>query len=292
MISYLDIQNASGSAVRFHATASRKLTNAEGLPGVLGFQGARDATYSRPSYHGNVTRSRWQQAGLVSLEGFIYASSPDAALAEYDTLAAPLYDALDTPRLMLWQRGTDGTGVQLQAYVRLTGDEVSVAQEAAGKLLRYQAHLRLDDPRGYSQTLTTATGGTVASSGGGFTFARTLPATFNPGTGGTVAVNNTGTRPTPPILRVYGYLVNPRILLIGTTKQIALVGVVGAGDYLEIDVANRTVKLNGVSPAQGYVDASTTSWFELPRGASTLQLLAGANDTISRADVLYRAAYL
>lgn len=289
MISYLDMQDADGDAVRFHQEAGRAVTNVPGLPGVLGAAGPRDSVTNRPSGHGAITRSRWQKPGLVSLEGYVIGSTPDLALSEYDALMVPLYDSIDTPRLLTWQRGTAGTGVELQALARLV-DDVSVSQDAGGRVLRYQAHLRLDDPRGYTQALVTATGGTLAL-GGGATFARTIPVTFDPSAGGTVAVNNTGTRPTPPVLRVYGYCTSPQIVLIDADARIALTGAVAPGDYLEIDVQARTVRLNGTSPAQGMVNSADTTWFDLPRGTSTIQLLAGANDAVARCDVLYRPAY-
>lgn len=295
MIGYLDLEDADGNAVRFHPTDKRRLSNAAGLPGVLGAPGARDATYNRPAYHGSVTRSRWQKAGLVTLEGVIVADSADDAIAEYDALIAPLFDALDTGRLMTWQRGTDGDGVELQAVARLTGDDISVTSDAGGRILRYQAHLRLDDPRGYTQALTTATGGTLNSVGGDLFTGGDLFATsgdlFNQSAGATAAVNNTGTRPTPPMFRVYGYATSAQVLLVGTDQRIALTGTIAPGDFVEIDVAERTLKLNGTSPAQYLIDAATTTWFELPRGTSTVRLLAGSNDSVTRVDVLFRPAY-
>jgi hypothetical protein len=40
-----------------------------------------------------------------------------------------------------------------------------------------------------------------------------------------------------------------------------------------------------------FLDAANTTWFELPKGTSTVQLLAGSFDTSARVSVLYRAAY-
>lgn len=291
MITYLDVQNAAGLPVRFHGdgTPNRLITGAAGLPGVLGFAGPRDSVTNRPSGQGAITRSRWQKAGLVTIEGYVRGATPDAALAQYDVITVPLIDSIDVPALLTWQRGTDGTGVQLQALAQLT-DDVNVTEDAAGRVLRYQAHLRLDDPRGYTQALQTAVGGTIATAGGGV-IPRIYSRTYDPATGGTVAVNNTGTRPTPPIFHVYGYCTSPQIVLVGAGVRIALTGTVAPGDYIEVDVANRTVKLNGTGSAQGMVDSASTTWFDLPRGTSTLQLLAGANDSIARVDALYRPAY-
>lgn len=288
LLGYLNLVDADGNDVPFIA-ANRLVTNVQGLPG-LGFAGARDATYQRPSYHGNVTRSRWMNAAVVTIEGLVRGATPEAVQGELDALKIPLLDAIDASGLLTWQRGDSGTGLELQASARLTGDAIDVSVDGGGHILRYQAHLRLDDPRGYTQALTTAVGGTIATSGGD-KFGDTFPDTFDPATGGTVALNNTGTRPTPPILRIYGYATSPQVLLVGTSDRIALSGTIAAGDFVEIDVAARTLRLNGTSSAQFLIDAANTTWFEIPRGASTLQLLAGSNDAVTRCDALYRPAY-
>jgi hypothetical protein len=38
-----------------------------------------------------------------------------------------------------------------------------------------------------------------------------------------------------------------------------------------------------------FLDAANTTWFELPKGTSTVQMLAGSFDTSARVSVLYRA---
>jgi phage-related protein len=93
------------------------------------------------------------------------------------------------------------------------------------------------------------------------------------------------------VFRVYGMAVNPQILLTGTDYRIALTGTISAGDYLEVDVQNRSITVNGTTPALNFLDAANTTWFELPKGTSTVQMLAGAFDTSAKVSVLYRAAY-
>jgi hypothetical protein len=291
LITYLTLDDTSGAPVTFHGADApwRALTGAPGLPGVFGFASPRDSTYAAPGRHGAVTRNRYQQAALITLEGFVRGSTPDEAIAQWDALAAALFGALDTPRLLRWQRGTSGTGEELQALVRCIGGPTP-KDDGAGRVLRYQVSVRADDPRGYLQHLSTTVGGSLTA-GGGATMPRTFPVTFDQGVGGTGAVNNSGTRPTPPVFRVYGLAINPQILLVGTTQRIALTGTVAAGDYLEVDVANRTVKLNGTSPAQGMVDSANTSWFDLPVGTSTIRMLASSNDAAAHVEIDYRSAF-
>jgi hypothetical protein len=79
----------------------------------------------------------------------------------------------------------------------------------------------------------------------------------------------------------------PRTLPI----RIALTGTVGAGNYLEVDVQNRTLLMNGTTAALNFLDAANTTWFELPKGTSTVQLIAGSFDTAAKVAVIYRSAY-
>jgi hypothetical protein len=59
-----------------------------------------------------------------------------------------------------------------------------------------------------------------------------------------------------------------------------------------VDVARRTLLLDGVTRVHSLLDNEATTWWELPPGAQTVQLLAPNFDGSARVDVIYRAAYL
>jgi hypothetical protein len=103
-------------------------------------------------------------------------------------------------------------------------------------------------------------------------------------------VENLGNRPTPPVFRVYGMAVNPQILLLGTDYRIALTGPsrrgLSRGRRAEpVDHRQRD------HPGLNFLDAANTTWFELPKGTSTVQMLAGDVRHVSARQVLYRSAY-
>lgn len=216
----------------------------------------------------------WSQAGQA------------AAWAEWDTIAAPMIQTLDVaPALLKWTRSD---GVALQRLVRLADGVDPPIQEGAA-MLEYQAQFFAEDPKALSQTLTTVTGPGL-SSGGGFIAPFIAPFTADAGAGGSAAVVNLGNRPTSPVFRVYGYAINPVIALAGG-QAITLDGTIAPGDYVELDAQTRTLTLNGTSPASDLLNSAETRWFELPSGASTIQLTAGAFDATTRCDVLFRSAY-
>lgn len=287
MITYLDLNDSGGNAVRFHGDGVpyRRVVNLEGLPGVNGFSAPRVSSYPAPGRHGSITRTRFQSQGLVTVSGIVNGESQAQLVGQMDELRAVLMDALDTSRLLTWERAD---GVELQAEARLAS---ALQDEKIGPAIqRFNVSLSLDDPRGFTQALSSSVGGGLTGSGGD-TFADIFPDTFDATAGGTAAVDNTGTRPTPAVFRLYGMAEDPQIVLVETGERIVLSGTINAGDYLQIDVAARTVKLNGTSSAQGMVSSANTTWFELPRGTSTLRTLALSNDAGAHLEVDYRAAF-
>lgn len=288
MISSLTLTDGAGTEVAFMVRPALRVSNVIGLPG-LGFAGPRDSVTSRPSYHGSVTRSRWVQAGLVTVEGIVVGADAGSVRRALDTLKRALYDAVAAPRRLAW---VYEDGLALQARARLV-EGVDVAQEALGRILRYQAHFRLDDPRGYSQTQQIVSGSALSASTGGKLYGFDYPFNYNADDDpGAAVVENAGTIPTPATFRVYGACTAPTIRLMTTGEQVRLTGDVGPSDYLEIDVRDRTVKLNGTTPRQGHVDSASTTWFEIPPGQHVVTLLSNTFDTFAHIDVYTRDAYL
>ena len=288
-VGYMDLTDAVGDRVGFHWLEDRRLTNVQGLPG-LGMPGARAAIRARPSYHGATNRSRWQKDRLITLEGYCKGENAAAAQDQLDTIVAPLWDAINTDRILRWRRG--GTGIDLQCTVRFAPDDLSVSQEINGRLLRYQAHLHAPDPRAYLQTQSSEVGDALSASAGGKIYPYDYPRMYVASSGGQASLNNTGMVSTPLVIRVYGYCTAPTVRLLSTGEQIVLAGEVSAGDYVEIDVFARTVTLNSVTLRNKLIDFSATTWFELPHGSQSIQLLSSNFDTNAHVEALWRPAYV
>lgn len=285
MISSITLDDSSGAAVTLHETNKRAVRYVSGFAGVGSL---RDSRRVRPSAHGGIDETRYEDGRLMVVQGAVWSQVSQAdAWAEWTAISGPMLQTLDVaPALIKWTRSDS---VALQRLVRLADAFDPPIQEGAA-LLEYQAQFYAEDPRAYSQTLTTRTGPGL-SSGNGDVFADVFADTFDAGAGGAVAVSNAGNRPTSCVLRLYGYLINPVITLVGAGKAITVSGVIAPGDYLELDTQTRTATLNGTSPAQSYIAPAGTTWFDLPAGSSTVQLTAGTFDTSARCDVLFRSAY-
>lgn len=292
MLSALSIDDQTGAAVTLHETSARSVLSVDGLVGIAP---VRRSVRQRPTGHGAIDESRYLDEALTEVVGDVYAATQELTYAELRTVLAPMLATLDgNAALLKWTEGA--TGLALQRLVKLASAVQPTLSEAA-PLLRYQAVFAAQDPRAYSQTLTTATGAALSSAGGGDTFPDTFTATagdtFDTSGGGTASFTNAGNRPTPPVLRIYGQVTNPQVVH-PDGRRIALIGDVAASDYLEIDVQARTINLvqGAVTTSRlDLLDAAATRWFELAPGTTVLQLVGSPFSGTARLDVLGRSAY-
>lgn len=287
---YITLDDQNGLPVALHQTATRRAQRASGL---VGLPPVRTDVRVRPARHGSIDRSQWTDAQLVTIEGIVTATVPggEDALEQLHELATPLLDTLEQGAALLkWQEGSSGR--ELQRSVKLAAFE-SPQVDAQTPLIPWQVQLLAEDPRAYSQTLSTVTSAPMGDDGGGATFPLTFPVTFNAAGGGIASFDNEGNRSTPPVFRLFGGLTDPRVRLMPDGPEIVVDGTINAGDWLTIDVANRSVVLNDDPNIRRLhlIDFAESTWFDLPRGEGTVRLLATTADADAEMTVEYRSAY-
>jgi hypothetical protein len=272
-------------------TGSCELVEAHGLIGVASI---RDSRRVLPQQHGGIDESKFEDGRLTALVLEVAGSGADLdaaqvnAFANFRTVTKPAFQTLKYgASLLKWTEGA--TGNRLQRRVKLADTIDPPINDIAARLL-FQLQLYAEDPRAYDQVASTASS-TISGGGGGLSTPIVLPITLSPSAGGTLAVNNAGTRETPPVFRIYGQCTDPVILLVNTGERITLTGTINLGDYVEIDTQARTLTLNGVTSVGGMLSPSNTRWFQIPEGSSTLRLLAASYDTSASLYVAYRSAY-
>lgn len=290
MLSAVTLDDNTGAAVTLHQDApngKRWLTSATGLRGI---QSLRDSKRVAPQRHGAINETRYEDGRNITLVGEIMSTiSIEDAFNEFALVATPMMQTLDSGAALLkWTEGA--TGNALQRLVKLDGDLEPPFQEAQA-ILSYQAQFFSEDPRAYSQTLQTITSSLLSLSGGGHTFPCTYPRTYASSGGGTVSFTNAGNRSTPPKFQIFGSCVNPQIVLVGTGLKLSFIGTINAGDFLEIDAAKRSVRLNGTTNRFNLYDGANSTWFDLPSATSNLQLVAGTFDSNALLKVIGRSAY-
>lgn len=294
MLSTVTLDDKDGNSVVLHSddeTSKRNLTSALGLRGL---QNLRTSQRVRAQAHGSINETRFESGREITLVGEIASQvSIEDAFSEFTAISEAMVQTLDYgPALLKWTEGA--TGNALQMLVTVDGDLDPTIQEGQA-LLDYQALLFAEDPRAYSQDETTETGITLSTSGGGHIFNTTYPRTYASSGGGTVSWTNDGNRDTPPIFHIVGQCVNPQIVLVGAGQRLVFNGTVDAGSYLEVDVAHRTVKLNGTTNRLNFYDSANSTWFNLPGGdggvTSNLQLIASSFDSNALLTVIGRSAW-
>lgn len=287
MISSITLSTAAGGTVTLHSTAPGAKTVATRVEGFQGVAPVRSVVTDRAQADGAFVRSRYTTSRTLTVECEIVDSTVEAAMDVFDTIAGAIHNSVNNDRTLRWRRDTSGQ--QLEAAVRLA-DFQPVVFTGGAPFVTFQASFIASDPRVYDQTLVTATGAALATAAGGKTYTYAYNRTYNPSSGGTVSYTNAGSVPTPPIIRVYGYCSSPQVVLSGDTRLV-FTGEVATGDYLEIDCAARTVRLNGTTSRLNLLDPVSSTFFELPVGSGTVQLLASNFNGNARADLLYRSAF-
>ncbi|SRR5712691_9413302 len=133
-----------------------------------------------------------------------------------------------------------------------------------------------EDPRIYSNTLTSQTMDISTINTNGFSF----NIAFNLSFGGSSAIGsgqfflNAGNRPTPAVMTILGPVTNPTI--INDTIGISLVFLIdiAASETLVIDLANHTVRLNGITNRRNTMLSPT--WFMFDPGYTFIRFAAAS----------------
>jgi hypothetical protein len=273
MISTITLTPSGGSPFTIHAVTAgskRVVTRAEGLQGVAPI---REVRSNRGQQHGGYLRSKFTEPRLITLEGEIIGSNIEDSFDEFDTITKALYASINTAGTLKWTRSTAGQA--LQCDCQLASFQPLVLTDG-GNMLQYQISLVAGDPRVYDQTETTTDSATVT----------------NAATGATVATTNNGSVPSPPVLRVYGGIQAPVVRLVSGGAGLTFTNTVASGDYMEIDVKNRTAKTNGTTNVISGLNAGVSEWFDLPVGSDSVKITGSALTGGSpKLTVIYRSAW-
>jgi hypothetical protein len=112
--------------------------------------------------------------------------------------------------------------------------------------------------------------------------------------GSNLIVAQPGNRPTPLTIKIHGAITNPLVVRVSDGAMIAFSGTVTAGNYLEVNAADRSVLLNGLTNSLGLLLPALTNWtaFQAPPSPTTQEyLLTGSAATTAYLEILSRAAY-
>ena len=233
--------------------------------------------------HGaKIVRALWRDR-KIRLEFALRSSTP----ASYATLRQNLIKAFDLARagntdLMF----TTLDGKNLQVNVNLANAMDGGFQPGYITAGRIRIELIAGDPNLYGQTLNQQDINPPIA--GGVTLPTVIPFALA-SSGGSATVANNGNGASFPIIRIYGPSTNGHVRNSTLGVQFNIATTIATGDYVEIDLLNQTVLLNGIT---NYIQYFTGSWWWLEPGNNSIQFNSDGNEPASFARLFWRDAYL
>lgn len=262
-----------------HSTATTAIRKVTGL----GAPPPRQHATPRSSNHGSLDLTRWYDGRTIDLEGQVTGPT---IWQDFDTIKSRL--ALGSPHILTFTRlGRDDAE---QVLVRVASP-VDNSVDVITSVLTWTVSLLAADPRLYGASLKSGTyDPTAALAGGGMAVPMVFPLVFTSSTASELYLTNTGSFSTPPVLTIHGPVSYPIVDNDTTGESVAVNYVLGSSDLVVIDVANRSITLNGASRIDLFVP-SGSSWWEMRPGENRIRLRGGSLASgVSALTVSYRDA--
>ena len=116
------------------------------------------------------------------------------------------------------------------------------------------------------------------------------PLDFGHPSGGSLVLANAGTVATSPVWTITGPCAQPVIRAATTGRSLGFGLSLASGDVLVVDVAARTIRLNGASRRAALLPGST--WFGVPPGTTGVEFDAQRTDTTAVLSAAWRDAWI
>ena len=256
-----------------------------------GFPEIRKVQVANPGYDGATDYTRFYGAKVVAATvRVVSASSTMAVLSQLRGWVSPgrnvrmVYTPAGMDERILYLRG-EQLGAELPEKTIRAGNVDVQMQWSCPDGVEYSAAttqtvVKLQTP------ITT----------GGRTYPLVYPRTYTAQTGtGVAVITNNGTAPTAPVVRIFGPVTGPVLTNETAGLTFAMAGyIIGDTEYVEIDMAAKTVQLRGVPGAdanrRGRV--TTKGWWTLQPGTNTIRFTSETGASPAQALVLSQDAWI
>lgn len=231
------------------------------------------------------------QGRTITIEGHIIGQCTENCLKSWDLL----------------KRAVDGTGMPLTVSIGNTRRQTQVMQAASAPLvkwagvnvLKYSLSLVALSPYLFDVDKMSGSTGLPKTSGGMiFPYSFEDQATGS-GSGwvwgekvdsGQVWLQNTGTAPSPVLIRIDGPVVDPQVTHVGSGHVMAFDLSLGSGQYVLINGRTHEVLVDGSDPARGRV--KRREWSQAEPGSNVWGFSASEFSDMARMTVSFYPAYL
>jgi hypothetical protein len=248
----------------------------------LGSPNIRVSTNPKLSAHGALVYARFLDPRTLVFQGTIFGASDsvkrdqiqqiDLAFTPSD-VDAPLYFKM-------------GDGNLRFVNCRPTRFAYDGDSGLARGVVNWAAEFIAGDPRIYDSTQQIISIESPPAEQPGHGFDHGFDLGFGGTVGGYAQAENEGTFGTLPIVTIHGPATNPFIRHVDQDLSMDLTITLGSADYLVLDFAARTIKINGTDSSRYYALEPGSVWWEILPGANLIQYGGGGT-----ADVAFRSAW-
>lgn len=263
------------------------------LDGVdMGAPVIRDSVENRPNADGTIDSTAFIGARVITLS----ISAPAAGVLAQSVLryGAPAL------RSTLTITGLSGyLDLPIQATVRSAGiATITSPEDHRRNRVRFVAQFVV--PTGILEGISLQEkavypSSTAAVSGVTFDLAFDWSFGVTVGVIGAISILVGGTAAVWPVINIYGPCTNPKLTNLNTGRILGFTGLnIAAGNYLEINTANRTIRYNGLAadPRYSSVDWAISSWWPLQPGINSVVFDPLTSSPPSQAVFSWRDAYI
>lgn len=249
--------------------------DADGFDG-WGATGSTRQSQQRVRQSGGTSGRGYAKPRPLSFMGRAYAPTPELARDALDRLNAAV--SINDTLLTVYEPG-------LTRHMAVYRSDDVIPKWQMPTILSWAFGMQSDDWRKFGADLTGVT--FLPSSTGGLTIPFTIPFTINAvQVSGQVSLFNPGNDTGPVKLRIDGPCQGPVITHVGSGLSLVFSAslVLGAGEWLDIDMENQTVLANGQSSRSGYV--TSRGWAGFEPGLNTWAFTAQGYDPAAKLTVI------
>ena len=244
--------------------------------------------YDKPGEDGAVVSAMYYSSRHVTLHGYIKGATPiiyEANRVAFIKACAQAKDAsgYPTPTTITFTT-LAGNTYYFNAYIKKPVMDYS--QINSGK---YMVDMVAADPYIYSSAARTTT--ISRAIGGGAIVPFVVPVILAASSGGSSTLVNGGNGTSFPILKLTGPLTNPYVANTTVNKFVQLNYTITSSNYVLIDMAQKTIMLNGVTSVLS-TKTSDSNWWALVSGNNNIQLSTGTSADTGNLTINYNDAYL
>jgi hypothetical protein len=229
----------------------------------------RTSEHDREDMDGGFIDAMYEKMRTVVLEGMVYGTE-----TYLDTLKANFAPTLRAQPFYFLAPGVQ----ERVLFVKSLGVKYDWEQLRRIGMSPIQFQMQAEDPAIYGALSSGAVDLSGTTTGFGFPFA------FPSGFGGTssytslLTLTNDGNRPTDATFTIVGPVIAPILKHDQTGNQLQFNINIASGDWLTVNLRNKTIRLNGVANRRGTLTVGSR-WFMLTPGINTVRFLGSSTAT-------------